>query len=71
MVEKTLKNIGSVIKELIKILKWKEIWIPTIVSLGIVGTWFFFAWVFTISFPVRAVIMWGLIIGLSILAPER
>lgn len=61
----------STVRDLLTILSWKETWILPIAVLGIVAVWFVFAWSLILPTPIRAAIIWGLIIGLAILAPER
>jgi hypothetical protein len=59
------------IRDLLKILRWKETWIIYAAALVVVGFWFLYAYLLTVPFPIGAVVIWGLLIGLSILAPQR
>jgi hypothetical protein len=52
-------------------LSWKETWILPVATLGIVGCWILITYSMILPDPIRAIIIWGLIIGLSILAPEK
>jgi len=68
---KAIDDFVSMIKDLLKILSWKETWVLPIASLGIVGAWLLFAYSLTLPTPIRAVIIWGIVLGLSILAPKK
>jgi len=69
--KKTLNEFIFMLRDLLKILGWKETWIVPAAAMGIVGFWCIFAWSMTLPSPIRAIIMWGIIIGLSILAPKQ
>jgi len=74
--EENEKNQRGVIRDFIqgirfmmKILSWRETWIPTLVMSGVVGFWLVFAFAHSLPNPWRAITIWGLIVGLVILSP--
>jgi len=52
-----------------KILGWYETWIPTLVVLGWVAFMIVYAYAHCLSNPWRSIVIWGIIIGLVIVAP--
>jgi hypothetical protein len=45
--------------------------VPSLVMLGIVGFWFVFAFALCLPNPWRSILLWGIILGLAIVAPKR
>lgn len=59
----------SVIKDLWVILNWWETWVPTLIALGVVCFWSFFAFALALPNPWRSILIWGVILGLVTIAP--
>jgi len=70
-VKKTLTEFFDVLRDLSRVYRWKETWTVISVTLFIVGFWLLFALAISLPNPWRPIIMWGVILGLAILAPER
>lgn len=70
-VKKTLTEFFDVLRDLSRVYRWKETWTVISVTLFIVGFWLLFALAISLPNPWRSIIMWGVILGLAILAPER
>ena len=68
--KKALLDLVDVVRHLMEILKWKEIWVMPALACCIVGFWLLFAFSLTLPNPWKSVIIWAEILGLAVLAPS-
>ena len=70
MMKKALSDFVDMVRFLFEISRWKETWILPGLACLIVGFWLAFAFALTLPNPWRAIVIWGEVLGLAVLAPR-
>ncbi|MEA2089974.1 MAG: hypothetical protein U9O89_04365 [Thermoproteota archaeon] len=69
--KKAVMDFWGVLKDLKTILSWFETWVPTFITMGVVGFWCLFAFAHSLPNPWRTILVWGTLLGMVAIVPER